>query len=397
MIKIIAIITSKIGSGGGFDQSLNAIVQMQRLSINRFDFEVFTSVESSVEYLNRLGVKVTDVKITFLDRLLANLSHNSLWQGIQARIKLIAPLEKKLLQHGCSVVYFVAPGNLSAGLQKLNYITTVWDLCHRETPEFPEVRDFNTFFIREKNYQHNFGPALFTITDSESLADMASKYYGIERNRFVAIPFAPTPFIEEVHALKTVDILKKYSIERGYFFYPAQLWAHKNHIRILQALKILRDDHGWKPNVVFTGKNYGNRAHIETYVKIHKLGSQVKIIGFVPSPDMRGLYENAMAVVMPTYFGPTNLPPLEAWSLGIPLIYSSHLIKQTGNAALLVNPDNAIELAEAMRQCTQSEICDQLTIAGYQRLAVIANQRTNAEKELCTMLEKFAARRECWK
>ena len=396
MIKIIAIITSEIGSGGGFDQSLNAIVQMQRLSINRFNFEVFTSSENSLEYLNRLGVNATAIKITYFDKLLVKLSHNSLWQGIQTRIKLIAPFEKNLIKQGCDAVYFVATGNLSAGLQKLNYITTVWDLCHRETPEFPEVRDFNTFSIIEKNYRNNFGPALLTITDSERLADMASHYYGIDRNRFLAMPFAPTPFLEKVYTLKAIDVLKKYSLEAEYFFYPAQFWAHKNHIRILQALLTLRDDHGWKPNVVFSGKDYGNRGHIEKFIQINKLKLQVKILGFVPSEDIRGLYQNAMAVVMPTYFGPTNLPPLEAWSLGIPMIYSSHLIEQTGNAALLVDPDNTIGLAEAMRQCTKSEIRDQLISAGYQKLADIAVQRASAEVELCKILDKFAARRECW-
>jgi glycosyltransferase involved in cell wall biosynthesis len=103
-----------------------------------------------------------------------------------------------------------------------------------------------------------------------------------------------------------------------------------------------------------------------------------------------------MAVVMLTYFGPTNLPPLEAWSFGVPLIYSALLIEQTGNAALLIDPDNAIELAEAMLQCTKSEIRNQLIIAGHQRLEDIAYQRTSAEEELCKILEKFDARRECW-
>jgi hypothetical protein len=41
LIKITAIIDSTIGTGGGFDQALNAIVQMERLSLNRFEFNVF--------------------------------------------------------------------------------------------------------------------------------------------------------------------------------------------------------------------------------------------------------------------------------------------------------------------------------------------------------------------
>ena len=42
---------------------------------------------------------------------------------------------------------------------------------------------------------------------------------------------------------------------------------------------------------------------------------------------------------MPTFFGPTNLPPLEAFRLGVPVIYSDleGLRDQVGDAALLVN------------------------------------------------------------
>jgi glycosyltransferase involved in cell wall biosynthesis len=396
LIKIISIITTGIGSGGGFDQALNAIVQMQRLCVNRFNFEVFTTVERNVELLNQLGVKATAIKIALFDKLLAKFSQNSIWQRFQVHVKIIGPLEKKLVECGCDVVYFVAPGNLSAGLQKLNYITTVWDLCYRETPDFPEVRNFNTFFIRENNYQHNLGPALFTLTDSQRLADMASHYFGIERNRFIAMPFAPSPFLEKTHAITARDVLKKHILEANYFFYPAQFWAHKNHIRILQAIQILRDDHGWKPNVVFSGKDYGNLEHIKKFIIASKLESQVKILGFVPSEEMRGLYENAIAVVMPTYFGPTNLPPLEAWSLGIPLIYSAHLSEQTGNAALLVDPDNSQELAEAMLLCTKSDVRRQLISNGHQQLENIDLKRKIAESEFCAILAKFTARRQCW-
>ena len=396
MIKIIAILDNEFGAGGGFDQALNAIMQMQRLSENRFDFEVFTTEESNVYFLDRLGLKATSIKITKFDRWLAKLSQSSVWHGLQVRFKLIGPLEKKLIQHGCDVVYLVTPSVLSAGLQKLNYITTLWDLSHRETPEFPEVRAFNTFFIREINFQHNLASALLILTESQQLADMASHYYGIERNRFLAMPLTPSPFIHEAHAIKTADVLEKYSLEADYFFYPAQFWAHKNHIRILQALLTLRDVHGWVPIVVFSGKDHGNLGHIEQFIKTNKLETQVIILGFVPSEDMRGLYENASAVVMPTYFGPTNLPPLEAWSLDIPLIYSVHLAEQAGNAAILVDPDNAIELANAMLLCVKPEVRSQLIGAGHHRLAEIVAKRTHAEADLCVALERFEARRQCW-
>jgi glycosyltransferase involved in cell wall biosynthesis len=396
LIKVIAIVSNGIGSGGGFDQALNAVLQMRRLSSHRFDFEVFTTVPDNVGFLTRLGVQSTVVRVSVFDRLLVKLSQNSLWESFQRRLQWVGPLEKKLIHHGCDVVYLVTPDDLSAALQKLNYITTIWDLCHRETPEFPEVREFNTFSVRERNYKHNLGAALLTLTESRRLADMASQYYGIERDRFLAMPLTPMPFLEEAQAVNAAEVGEKYCLDADYFFYPAQFWAHKNHMRILQALIELRDVHGWSPNVVFSGKDGGTFAHVERFIKAHRLQSQVRFLGFVPSEDMRGLYENAMAVVMPTYFGPTNLPPLEAWSLGVPLIYSAHLSEQTGNAALLVDPDNATELANAMRLCVKSDVRDQLIGAGHLRLAEISLQRDSAETELCKALAKFAARRECW-
>lgn len=396
MIKIIAILDNEIGAGGGFNQALNALVQMHRLSSNRFNFEVCTTQKNNIDCLNQLGIHATTIKIAALDRLLVKFSQSGLWQSVQRRLKLMGPFEKQLIGRGCDVVYFVTSGNLCLGLQKLNYIKTVWDLAHRETPEFPEVRDFGEFSIREKNYQHVLSSALLTLTDSQRLADMASRYYGIERDRFLAMPFAPTPFLDEAQASDTHSVLQKFNLECGYFFYPAQFWAHKNHIRILQALLTLRDLHGWAPKVVFAGRDGGSLAHIKKFIDVQQLDFQVRILGFVPPEDMRGLYKNAMAVIMPTYFGPTNLPPLDAWSLGVPLIYSAHLVEHAGNAALLCDPDNAIELANAMLKCTEQDVCNQLISAGHQRLADITRQRDVAEDSLCMTLEKFTAKRQCW-
>ena len=396
MIKIIAILDSAIGAGGGFDQSLNAIMQMLRLSSNRFVFEVFTTQENNVDFLNRLGIKAIVVKVSIFDRFIVKFSQSIFLQALQCRLKLVGPLEKKLIRHGCDVVYFLTPSHLPSVLQKLNYINAVWDLCHRETPEFPEVRSFNTFLMREKIYKYSFGPALFTFTDSKRLADMASQYYGVERNRFIVMPFSPTPFLEQKYATKAQEVIDKYTLDADYYYYPAQFWAHKNHIRILQALIILRDVNRFTPSVVFSGKDYGNLGHIKKFIKANKLDSQVKILGFVPSEDMRGLYEKAIAVVMPTYFGPTNLPPLEAWSLGIPLIYSVQLAEQAGDAALLVDPDNATELSNAMLLCSKPKVRNQLITKGHQRLVDIDLQRTDSENQLCMLLGSFSVRRECW-
>ena len=74
-----------------------------------------------------------------------------------------------------------------------------------------------------------------------------------------------------------------------------------------------------------------------------KVDRQIRHLGYVPANDMAALYANAEALVMPTFFGPTNIPILEAWGLGCPVITSDirALREQAGDAALLADPNSA--------------------------------------------------------
>lgn len=209
------------------------------------------------------------------------------------------------------------------------------------------------------------------------------------------MPLSPAAWLNEAHAINTEDVLTKYQIDSGYFFYPAQFWSHKNHIRILEALLVLGQE-GQCPIMVFAGGDKGNRKTVERFISRNNLAGQVKLLGFVPVEDMRGLYTGCRAVVMPTYFGPTNLPPLEAWMMGKPLIYSAHLHEQAGDAAILIDPDNANDLAEALKASMDDRICAELVEKGRKRFQEIKVQRDMAEAELLARLVRFEKRSRCW-
>ena len=311
LMKIVAILESSPDIGGGFNQSLSAIRQMQLLCADRFDFQVLTNRPENSGILAKLGIPSGQFAYSVLDSLLAVLSPNVWWQSLQARLKLIGPFEKKLIRLGCDLVYFASPTEKSASLQTLNFITTVWDNCHRDMPEFPEVRSFGRFQSRERFFRNQLSPSLLTLTDSKALAEMLAHRYGVDRERLLPMDFSPAATLSLTELPSTEDVLKKYSLESGYFFYPAQFWAHKNHIRILEALVQLNLE-GLRFNVVFSGGNQGSRAHVDHFVQRNNLVHQVRFLDFVPAADMPGLYHGCLAVVMPTYFGPTNLPPLEA-------------------------------------------------------------------------------------
>ena len=394
-MKVVAILEDDAASGGGFNQALNAIVQMRDLCAGRYEFEVMTTRKSNVEVLRTLGLKAETFAFSLADKLLSYLSPIPWWHPFQVRLKVRGPFEKMLLRRGCDLVYFVNPTARPNVLQHLNFITTVWDLCHRDTPEFPEVRESAVFRAREHLYWTTLPQAIAVVTDSTDLGAAISRRYGIDPGRLLSMPFAPAPFLAATASTERSTVLRGYGLEEGYFFYPAQLWAHKNHIRILQALLILRSS-GQRLRVVFSGGDKGNGSYLEKFIGDNALEDQVRLLGFVPSEEMRGLYEGCRAVVMPTYFGPTNIPPLEAWLIGKPLIYSSQFREQAGNAALYVDPDDADALARAMHTCLDGETSGALVSAGTTRLQQIEQRRKDAEAALLARLRQFEAKRSCW-
>ena len=63
------------------------------------------------------------------------------------------------------------------------------------------------------------------------------------------------------------------------------------------------------------------------------------------------LYTNAFSLVYPSFFGPENMPPLEAFALGCPVIASevSGAKEQLGNAAILFDPRDENDLARKIK------------------------------------------------
>lgn len=394
-MKLVAILDDDAASGGGFNQALNAIIQMRDLCAGRYAFEVFTTRKSNVDVLRKLDVSVETFRFSLADKLLSYLSPSPWWHPFQFRLKMRGRFEKMLMRRGCDLVYFVNPTARPNVLQRLNFIATVWDSCHRDNPEFPEVHESAVFWVHERLSRTTLPQAYAVVTDSPELAAAISHRYGIDAERLLPMPFAPAPFLAATGSTEKSTVLEKYGLEEGYFFYPAQLWPHKNHIRILQALLLLRS-RGHRLRVTFAGGDQGNRAHVERFLGENALRDQVRLLGFVPGEDMRGLYEGCRAVVMPTYFGPTNIPPLEAWLIGKPLIYSSQFREQAEDAALYVDPDDADALARAMHACLDDATCGTLASVGAARLRQIEQQRKDAETVLLARLRQFEARRSCW-
>jgi glycosyltransferase involved in cell wall biosynthesis len=117
-------------------------------------------------------------------------------------------------------------------------------------------------------------------------------------------------------------------------------------------VRLLGDRHGQWVDVALVGSDKGNGLHVRRCARELGIEARVHFLGFVPQADLIGLYRGAAALAYPSTFGPENLPPLEAFALGCPVVAArvSGSEEQLGDAAALFAPSSAEELAAAVAQ-----------------------------------------------
>lgn len=201
------------------------------------------------------------------------------------------------------------------------FITIHWDIGHLSTYMFPEFLE--DVEIRTNYYKNILPKALMVITETQTGKNELLNYTNINEERIDVMPIFPGEVINENLSLQeqkeTLKILNLNS--KKYFLYPAQFWAHKNHITLIDAFEIIHLKHP-DLELVFTGSDKGNLSYIKIYISKKKLNKNIKILGFVSNAELFCLYKNTISLVMPTFLGPSNMPPLEAAFLGCPIIIS---------------------------------------------------------------------------
>jgi len=304
-------------------------------------------------------------------------------------------LNKVIKDEKIDMVVFLSPAPEAV---ECPYIVPVWDLQHRLQPWFPEVSNNGVWAGREKYAREILGRATYIITGTHEGRDEISFFYAIPKNRIRVLPLPAPEYCLSNRKIRSKEDIYKFQIPEEYLLYPAQFWAHKNHINCLRALKILHQQYHLYLSLVFVGAEKGNRKYVENYINYNGLSEHVRLLGFVNRDDLISLYQNAFAMVFPTFFGPDNLPPLEAFTLRCPVIASRVLgsDEQLGDAALLFDPKNPEDIARQIATLYNNpKMRTELIEKGNQ----LAHKWTgkNYMRNLFTLIDDFENIRLCWK
>lgn len=247
------------------------------------------------------------------------------------------------------------------------YLMAVHDLQHRINPQFPEVSADGEWKHREYLFRHGSENAAGILADSPLGKEDVLKYYDVEADRVHVLPHLPPDYLDDGE----IDEELRKELPNGYLFYPAQYWEHKNHVRLLEAVAILRDEHDLETPLVLVGGQKNAYEDVQDAIDRLDLDGLVHQLGYVDDDKIYTLYTGARALVMPTFFGPTNIPILEAFALGCPVITSNvhGLPDQVGDAGLLIDPESPEDIAESIQRIwTDPELRETLADRGRDRI-----------------------------
>ena len=292
--------------------------------MNNFIF--FTTIKENIPVLNQQGIDVQQIKINKYTALKDKFKKFVCKYIVSKQCFKTTAFDLILKPFDIDLIFFMSPNNLATRTKEYNYIFRVWDLNHRDMSEFPEVRKDGVFESRECLYRSTLTKAIKIFTDCEQGKKWIEYRYGIDSNRVDVLPYLVSNSVKISQAdyeKNYLDIKAKYELADNYIYYPAQFWSHKNHVYILKGLKFLKEKHNKKIHALFSGSDKGNLAFV--LAKAEELGvkDQVHYLGFVDNEEIPYLYKQSLALVMPTYLGPTNIPPLEAFALEVPVLYSN--------------------------------------------------------------------------
>ncbi len=276
---------------------------------------------------------------------------------------------------GCDVIHFPYQNFVVCALPS---IYNPHDLQHLHYPQFftPQI-----LALHETIYPAGCRFAHTVVAGSQWVKQDIIEHYCVSPGKIQVIPWAPpTQAYPEPSPEILNEVKEKYRLDMPFCLYPSVTWEHKNHIRLLEALALLRDREGLAINLLCTGAQYPQFwPRIEMRIQELNLHQQVRFTGRVSFEDLRALYRLAQFVVVPTLFEAASGPVFESWLEGTPVACSNvtSLPEQAGDAALLFDPLSVEAIAQAVVQmATNGNLREELQRRGARRLQDFSWERT---------------------
>jgi glycosyltransferase involved in cell wall biosynthesis len=301
-----------------------------------------------------IPVTVTNALIKFPNPLLAYFSRS---------------LDRHDVVHGTD--HFVYPN------PKSRNIMTIHDLTFVKYPDYvPTI--VKTYLDRIKNCL-KFTDAI--ITFSENTKRDLVELLKIDPDK-IYITYQASRYHADYLNHQQIEELKvsfSYDFTKPYFLFVSTLEPRKNVIGLIQAFNYLKQNYKIEHQLVLIGQTGWKYQPILDTINQSSYRPEIHHLNYLTDDLVALFYSQAEAFIYPSFYEGFGLPVLEAMTLGAPVITSnsSSLPEITGNSALLINPNDSMELADAMLNIVRDRVLrDNLIFKGKEQASKFSWEKT---------------------
>jgi glycosyltransferase involved in cell wall biosynthesis len=270
-------------------------------------------------------------------------------------------LDRQARERGLDVLFRSFPLAYKLDFPLHRQVFLLCDVQHEDIPEFFSAEDQRT---RRAGFTLALGGAGAIATISEfSRRRLLEQEVTRCRDIFV-IPPALQPGLEAPAPLSQEE---EERIPSGDFFlYPANLWPHKNHSRLFDALGRFLEQTRTPASLVLTGDPNGWQSLRARYPTL-----PIRHLGFVAPALLRALLRRARALVYFSLYEGFGMPLLEAFDAGTPVLCgnTTSIPEVGGEAVLTCDPrDPGAQAALMARVLREEGLRETLVARGKARL-----------------------------
>jgi len=308
-------------------------------------YTLFTPKQTSlfdVNYFNNITVKLP-----------ANLLDKQL-PGLWRRSRMV----KDIVANDIDIFHGLS-NELPKGISNtcVKSVITIHDLIFER---YPQTYHWDERYTHRWKMKSSCREADAVIAASEQTKQDLIKLYNISAAKIFVCYQSCNPIFEQRQtAEKKQQVKATYNLPDTFFLFTGSVTKRKNLITVCKAMLLLKNE----PNIplVVIGSGKKEKELVEQFTVAN--GLQKKLIflndmevsqkdGFKLSLDFPAIYQQALALIYPSYFEGFGIPILEAMWSGLPVILSdtSSLPEVAGEAALYFKPDDVTALADAMKR-----------------------------------------------
>ena len=274
---------------------------------------------------------------------------------------------------------FLSHGELLGKHSPVPVLCWIPDFQHRRLPGFfskEEISARNVDFLYKARHAQGL---LFSSEEARKDFNEFFPGYGDKAYvlRFVASPIPGNPETD-------FTAMAKYGIGEPFFLIPNQLWIHKNHAVVRDALSILKS-RSTAPLVICTGytTDYRDPGYFAEFMKnVGEIGlsDRMRFLGLIPYGDVAALMRRCVAVINPSLFEGWSTAVEEGKSLGKRILLSDIPVhrEQAPKRGAYFIPREAERLAILMSEALD-EYDPELEVA----------EMSNAEAELPSRMMQY--------